>query len=333
MPPADSGATVDPTMNLAPGDPGATVDPTLARSLMDSGATVDPTLAGSSDSALKAAPSGQTAAPGIKGGSNADFSLAGPLKKTVSTDRSIVPGYEILGELGRGGMGVVYKARQRGLNRLVALKMILAGGPRRRPSSWTASAPRPRPSPSCSIRTSCRSYEVGEHDGLPYFSLEFVEGGSLAGQDRRQAAAGPGRPPSWSRRWPRRWHCAHQHGIIHRDLKPANILLTPGRRRPRSPTSAWPSDSEEDSSQTQTGTVMGTPSYMAPEQARGDTRAIGPPADVYALGAILYELLTGRPPFQGTTDPGDARAGAHAGAGAAAPACSRSCRATWRRSA
>src|SRR5262249_19200997 len=139
-------------------------------------------------------------------------------------------------------------------------------------------------------------YEVGEQAGLPYLSLEFVDGGSLA-----HKVGGRGLPfPEAAQTveaLARAMAFAHERGIVHRDLKPANILLTTAGV-PKIADFGLAKRLEADPSQTRSGTLMGTPSYMAPEQARGDLREAGPPADVYALGAILYECLTGRPPFQ-----------------------------------
>ena len=181
-------------------------------------------------------------------------------------------------------------------------------------------------------------YEVGEHDGQPFFSLEFVDGGSLAGQ--LNGAPWPPREAAvLAETLARAVHAAHEQGIIHRDLKPANILLRiEDQSAVRNPQSAIPKITDfglakrldDDSAQTRTGQVMGTPSYMAPEQAAGRIHDIGPPTDVYALGAILYELLTGRPPVPRRDRAGDLDPGPHPGAGAAPPACSRTCRATWR---
>jgi tRNA A-37 threonylcarbamoyl transferase component Bud32 len=215
-----------------------------------------------------------------------------------------VPDYEILGELGRGGMGVVYKARQTRLKRLVALKMIRAGSRAgrdqlerfKREAEAVARLQHPH---------IVQVYEVGEHQGLPFFSLEFVEGGSL---DRK--LAGTTLPPREAAQLVQTLaqaiHVAHEHGIIHRDLKPANILLsatgpagTDALGVPKVTDFGLAKQLEEDSGQTRSGAIIGTPSYMAPEQAQGRTREIGPLADVYALGAILYECLTGRPPFKG----------------------------------
>jgi len=210
-----------------------------------------------------------------------------------------VPGYEILGELGRGAMGVVYKARQKRLNRLVALKMMLAGshaGPEQLARFQTEAESVARLQNPNIVQI----YEVGEHDDLPFFSLEFVDGGTLANQ-----MGGKPQPPRNAAQMietlARAMDCAHQLDIIHRDLKPANILLTANGILKISDFGLAKRLEAEDSSQTRSGTLMGTPSYMSPEQAHGDTHGIGPPADQYALGVMLYEMLTGRPPFQGTS--------------------------------
>jgi tetratricopeptide (TPR) repeat protein len=228
------------------------------------------------------------------------------------------PGYEIVGELGRGGMGVVYVARQTALKRLVALKVIGAG-------AWAgpAEVARFRAEAEAVARLQhpniVQIYEIGEIEGRPFFSLEFVEGGTL---DRRL----DGRPMSprpaaeLVRTLALAIHAAHQRGIVHRDLKPANILLSFSRETPASASpealagvsrlnEALPKIADfglakrlgGEPGMTQTGMIVGTPSYMAPEQALGHVHDIGPACDVYALGAILYECLTGRPPFNAAT--------------------------------
>jgi WD40 repeat protein len=191
-------------------------------------------------------------------------------------------------------MGVVYQARQLSLDRVVALKMIRSGdlaSPHdlsrfRREAEAVARLKHPN---------IVQIYEVNEGDGRPYFSLEYVEGGSLA-----QKVKGIPQPPRAAAELvevlARAVHAAHQRGIIHRDLKPANVLLT-GDGAPKITDFGIAKRLDLEAGQTRTGTIMGTPSYMAPEQAAGKTSQIGPAADVYSLGAILYKLLTGRPPF------------------------------------
>jgi serine/threonine protein kinase len=209
-----------------------------------------------------------------------------------------IPGYEILGELGRGGMGIVYQARQQGLNRLVALKMILHAdyaGPeeRRRFRAEAESIARLRHPHIVQV------YEVGEHGGSPYFSLEFCPGGSLA-ETLDGTPLMPQKAAALVEQLARASHAAHQAGIVHRDLKPANVLLTEDGS-PRITDFGLAKQLDNQQWQTASGAVFGTASYMAPEQARGARSQIGPATDIYALGAILYELLTGRPPFKGAT--------------------------------
>jgi WD40 repeat protein len=209
-----------------------------------------------------------------------------------------VPGYSIDGVLGRGGMGIVYRAQQTSLSRPVALKMMLAGA-----DAGSEDLERFRAEAEAVARLShpniVQIHEVGDHQGAPFFSLEFVEGGGL---DRR--LKGVPQPPGAAGRLAetlaRAMHVAHQRGIVHRDLKPANVLVA-ADGTPKITDFGLAKRLDADSSQTRSGTIMGTPSYMAPEQAEGRTLEVGAAADVYALGAILYELLTGRPPFRGST--------------------------------
>jgi serine/threonine protein kinase len=209
-----------------------------------------------------------------------------------------VPGYEIVEELGRGGMGVVFKAKQLAARRWVALKMIrdsvLAGPEQRRRFRIEAEA-----AARCEHPNLVRIYEVGEYAGLPYFSMELAEGGSLD-----KAVAGRPLPPAEAARLVQTLaeavQYAHDKKIVHRDLKPANVVLT-ADGRPLITDFGLAKRLDSDTALTGSATVLGSAGYMAPEQAAGQARHVGPAADVYSLGAILYELLTGRPPFRAAT--------------------------------
>jgi serine/threonine-protein kinase len=228
----------------------------------------------------------------------ADTPLLPPPDGASSRPTPALPGYSILAELGRGGMGVVYKAQQLGLKRVVALKMILAGeyaeaGELRRFQTEAEAIARLKHPNIVQI------HEVGECGCLPYFSLEFCEGGSL---DKK--LNGTPLPPREAaelvRLLAQAMHSAHQSGIVHRDLKPANVLLT-ADGQPKITDFGLAKRLDDAIGRTASGAVLGTPSYMAPEQAGGKTREVGPATDIYALGAILYESLTGQPPFKATT--------------------------------
>ncbi len=299
----------DPGMTLAPGgesdDSGATVGP---ESAPDDGATLAPgeSPARVDATALMSKPASRAAAatamrqPGEP--SKTGQTHKNPSQSVASSkeDRNRVPqvaGYEMMGELGRGGMGVVYRAKQVALNRVVALKMVL--------NSQASDAELDR------FRLEARAvalvqhpgivqvYDVGEHKGLPYFSLEFVAGGPLDSKLK-------GEPQDFKftattmEKICRAMGYAHSKKIIHRDLKPANILLTK-EGEPKVTDFGLAKEMDSDEGHTRTGSIMGTPSYMPPEQAEGQAKTLNHLADIYSLGAMMYEFLTGRPPFKGRT--------------------------------
>lgn len=209
-----------------------------------------------------------------------------------------IPGFQILEELGRGGMGVVYKVRQLSLKRVVALKRILPGN-----QVDAADLARFRTEAEAIARLQhpniVQIYEIGEHQGLPYFSLEYCGGGNL----KTLLDDAPFTPMQAARcveTLARAMAVAHRERIIHRDLKPQNVLRTEAGAF-KIGDFGLAKKLDDDSSMTRAGAVMGTPSYMAPEQARGEVEQVGVLADVYALGAILYETLTGHPPFRSAT--------------------------------
>ena len=209
-----------------------------------------------------------------------------------------IPGYRVLGELGRGGMGVVFRAVAEPLNRIVALKMILAGD-----LAGPEAAARFRAEAEAVARLQhpqvVQIFRIGEHDGRPFLEIEYVDGGSLA-----ERLDGRPRAPVAAARLVESLaaavHHAHLRGIVHRDLKPANVLIA-ADGTPKITDFGLAKILAADGGLTRTDSIIGSPSYMAPEQAGGDVRRVGPAADVYALGAILYELLTGRPPFRAAT--------------------------------
>jgi WD40 repeat protein/tRNA A-37 threonylcarbamoyl transferase component Bud32 len=209
-----------------------------------------------------------------------------------------VPGYEVLGELGIGGMGVVYKARQLSLNRLVALKMILAGerATRKQLLRFGVEAETVARLAHPNI---VQIYEIGSCAGKPYLALEYLPGGTLAEKLAGQPLPAPA-AAALVEVFARAMQHAHDQGVIHRDLKPANVLLA-ADGSPKVADFGMARLQGTDIPLTKTGAVIGTPAYMAPEQVRGRSAEAGPAVDVYALGAILYECLTGRPPFFGDT--------------------------------
>jgi WD40 repeat protein/tRNA A-37 threonylcarbamoyl transferase component Bud32 len=203
--------------------------------------------------------------------------------------------YEILEELGQGGMGVVYKARHVRLQRVVALKMLL-GGEFARPDYRDRFHVEARAVARLQHPNIVQLFETGEHQGQPYFTLEYVDGGNLSDQ-----LAGKPQPPVQAARWlatlARAMHYAHERGIIHRDLKPSNVLRTGDGVLKLCDFGVAKIQTGSDL-KTASGLLVGTPEYMAPEQTSGQPGQVGPAADVHALGALLYTLLTGRPPFQ-----------------------------------
>src|SRR5262245_19913000 len=233
-----------------------------------------------------------------------------PLTPVTGTKLRYFGDYELLEEIARGGMGVVFKARQISLNRLVALKLISAGAlasadlVKRFKAEAEAAA-------SLSHPNIVPIYEIGEHQGQHYFSMGLIEGPNL-----REALSQIQNPKSEIRNesphWPpKTWvklvsaiaravHYAHQRGVLHRDLKPSNILLD-AQGEPHLTDFGLAKLVQKDSTLTHTHAVLGTPAYMSPEQARGDTKDVTTAADVYGLGAVLYETLTGSPPFAGGT--------------------------------
>src|SRR6266498_1042006 len=206
--------------------------------------------------------------------------------------------YELLEEVGRGGQGVVFRARQKSLNRIVALKVIGLG-------QWATKAhlKRFRLEAEAAARLDHPSivpiYEVGERDGQCYFSMKFVDGGQLD-QVVKHTPISLRQAVELIAKVARTVRYAHEHGILHRDSKPGNILLD-ADGEPHLTDFGLARRAETESTMTRTMEVLGTPSYMAPEQAVGNNAAVGSVTDVYGLGAVLYQLLTGQPPFAGGT--------------------------------
>lgn len=210
----------------------------------------------------------------------------------------VIDGYEILGELGRGGMGVVYLARHLRLHRLCALKMVLTG-PHASPEGLVRFLGEAEAIAKLRHPHIVAIHQIGEYDGLPFIELEYLGGGGLA--DQLDGMPRPPRPAAeLIATLAGAVQAAHEAGVVHRDLKPANVLLDDDGT-PKVADFGVAKALGSDSGLTATDSILGSPSYMAPEQAGGHSREVGPAADLYALGAILYELLTGRPPFRGAT--------------------------------
>jgi len=293
----------------------AAADPLLAR-LQQSAARRGEALVSPAQrrSAVRALRRGQAARAAARSGDPGTEPVILPAPKQVGD-------YDILAEVGRGGMGVVYQARHRGLHRLAAVKMVLAGE-----FASPAQELRFRLEAELAARVQhsniVQVYEIGSYQGRPFLALEWVEGGSLANRLDGEPWP-PGEAASLLETLARAIHVAHGEGVVHRDLKPGNILLQKGeggRREDqgessRSGLTADPASglvpkisdfglarpTEGSVSMTQSGFLVGTPGYMAPEQAggRGTGALVGPATDIYALGVILYQLLTGQLPFQG----------------------------------
>src|SRR6058998_2416583 len=236
----------------------------------------------------------------VAGGGDPGYADNPAFKKTARAVELLgeLGDYELLEEVGRGGQGVVFRARQKSLNRTVALKVISLG-------QWASKAHLKRFRREAEAAASLDHpsivpiYEVGERDGSCYFSMKFVEGGQLDEVVRRTPMS-IRQAVELIAKVARTVHYAHEHRILHRDIKPGNILLD-AKGDPHLTDFGLARLVESESSVTQTLDVLGTPSYMAPEQAVGNNAAVSSATDVYGLGAVLYQLLTGHPPFAGGT--------------------------------
>ncbi len=293
------------TVPLNGDDPGRVVAGAHGETIPDEGVAPPlPTIQGwAQDLTVAHLPTGPNTSGGARDAARIEAKIAS-LRAAEAADvgRGLpqVPGYVIVGELGRGGMGVVYKARQVNLNRICALKMILAGahaGPEATARFLSEAETVARLEHPAIVQI----HHLGEHDGRPYLELEYVDGGSL--DDRSDGTPLPAdEAAELVEALARAIHFSHGLGVVHRDLKPSNILLTrDGRAKIADFGLAKMLDT--DSRITGSDLILGTPSYMAPEQASGDAKRASPSADIYALGAILYALLTGRPPFRAATIP------------------------------
>ena len=246
-----------------------------------------------------------------------------PVARRGGADR---PGYDLLEPLGEGGMGVVWKARQTKLNRLVALKMVL-GEQRAGSKELIRFLAEAEAVAAVKHPHVVQVYEYGEASGRPFLAMEYLPGGSLADRLKQTGRLDPKAAAELVATLAAAVQAAHDLGIVHRDLKPGNVLYDE-HGEPKV-TDFGLAKRAGGSDLTATQAVMGTPAYMAPEQARGDTKFVGPQADVYSLGVILYECLTGTRPFEAA---GPARAPAEGGRGrarAAREASRRGCPATW----
>jgi len=208
--------------------------------------------------------------------------------------------YELIEEVARGGMGIVYRARQTQINRLVALK-VLAAGQFAAPDFVTRFRTEAEATASLDHPNIVPIYEVGECEGQPFFSMKFIESGSLAARISSPSFQISNREGAeLLAKLARAVHYAHQRSILHRDIKPGNILLD-AKGEPHLTDFGLAKLVEKDSTLTRTMAMLGTPSYMSPEQARGEAKLLTTAVDIYGLGAVFYELLTGHPPFAGGT--------------------------------
>ena len=282
-PPA--GITLVPSEPVAPEPPAAADDPALAATLPPPGTTA----------------MGPPPTDGEATWQATDTQARAYQEAILAQGRSGASGgtlfgdYELLSPIAKGGMGVVYKARQRKLNRIVAVKMILSGhlADQSDIERFYAEA---EAAAALSHPNIVAIHEIGEVNGQHFFSMDYIEGQSLAALVQENPLP-PRRAAELVQTIAEAVQFAHDNGVIHRDLKPANVLLD-RRQRPLITDFGLAKQVRSQSQRTMAGSIMGTPSYMPPEQAAGKTEQIGPWSDLYALGAILYELLTGRPPFR-----------------------------------
>jgi len=219
-----------------------------------------------------------------------------PIDASTDSTPLSIPGYEVLASLGEGGMGVVWKARQSGLNRFVALKMVL-GGHQAKPNELIRFLAEAEAVAAVKHPNVVQVYEFGDANGRPFLAMEYLDGGSLTDRLKTQPAFTPTAAAQLIEKLARAVQAAHDQQIVHRDLKPGNVLFdTAGEPKV---TDFGLAKRAGGSDLTRTQAIMGTPAYMAPEQAKGESKFVGPAADVWALGVILYECLTGSRPFSG----------------------------------